>query len=393
MKTCTGCGKELPDYAMFCEECGGRAEAVTTNVVEETPAGFEQPPVEKKPKGWLRKLLIAAAVLCVLVVVGLFTNWFGLVSPLAKVGKSMMRTLKAESGTIVYSVKTTSEDYVSENVTEMRLVLDEEEKTYKAYIVTDRYTERNGDFSSSTSMYATDGDRGYSCTLRGDEVTWVNIVEEDTEEFFEQREKLFEKQEDVDWDDVLEELDLEDYLEADEMDDFIKDVAKKYLGNRRWLKKNMGYSRQGNTITFDVDPETFIEAVLDVVDESDVFTRKAKREIEDGLEAALDALDDTDLDIVFSFTTKGRYLSNIHLEMSGDIDGEEGKVEMDLTISDINKTDVSKTDIRKVKNLVKERLDEEGIEYTYCAICGEYGEICEYADGQICWDCYYEDRF
>lgn len=393
MRKCTICRQEWPDGSMFCGVCGGVTEEVPASVnsvpMEDifTPVTDDTPPKKRIPT-WLL-LAVAAVLLCAMLTVGFIYNWFGLFSPWGRLGRATARALKADSATITYSLEVTSDSDHSEQTGEIYLVLDEDAEEVFAYFVLEDGNERQ--------VAAVDGDRSYNYRAEDGTVQYASVGDVDADELFDARDELLDslKERDPDWDDILEDAGLEDYLDADEMDKFVRQLGRKYFGNRRWLKENMGYSRKGNTVTLRPDPETFLEALLEIVEDSDAFTRKGKREIGDALDEALDALDEAeaDLDIEISFTTTGRYLSNIHLEVSGEVDGEEGAVELDIDISNVNKTEVEQSDIRYVRNLVEEWLEQEGIRYDECDVCSDFGEL-EYYDGRyLCWDCYYDRKY
>lgn len=394
MRKCTVCNHEWPDAVLFCGVCGGSTEEVPTPAyVAPEGAAFvpveEETPIKKKSlKGlWLA---LVAVVLCGALVTGFITNWFGLFSPWSKVGRAALRVFKADSATIAFRMEQHDDGDDGETIDgTLYVVLDEDAEEITGYM------ELN---NGGSQVVAIDGDRGYEYTTSEDNVvTSAEINEVDSEEFFDMRDEFLDalKERDTDWEDVIDDLGWEDYLDEDEMDKFVRQLNRKYFGNTRWLKKNMGYSRKGNTISFDIDPEKFLEALLDIVDDSDAFTRQGKREIGDALEEALDALDEqeADVSIKISFTVKGLYLSNVHMELSGEVDGEEGHIEVDADISDVNKTEVTRDEIRDVRSIVDRWLEAEGIIYDECEECSDFGEVQYYQGEYLCDSCYYERRY
>lgn len=392
MKRCAYCGVALPDEAAFCSGCGNRVVAA--------PA-YEQPPVpdddlfvdgvaaEPTPKRGLRWVPILSAVCAVAVLLLAFDfcfTWVGVFSPVGRLARAAMRTVKAGSMTVDFSYKYTRGDDCSEDFGTAKVVIDH--KAEEVNYIT-QYGEEGDEYEE---ISATSNGREYGYTAKDGTVTHGWISEVDDEEFFDWLEDM---EDDVDWEDVIEDAELEDYLDADEMDDFVRKLDRKYFGNRRWLKKNMGYSKKGNTYTFRPDAETLLEALADIVDESDAFTRKGKREVEDGIDELLDDLDDSDvkLDVEISFTVKGRYLSNLHIEYEVEADGEQLAVEMDIDISDVNRTKISKSEVRSVKNTVNEYLEAEGIEYGGCDACGDFGKMYDYYGSDLCSECYYDRKY
>ena len=389
MKTCTYCGKELPDFALFCDGCGNR--------VEEPPAAeipVEEAPMQApKKKRWGRAVVAIVSAVAVLFFTFSFVfNWFGLFSPMAQIGRATMRTLKADSLTLSADIKVKSNSYYSEQSTTLRMVVDEKAQEVNRYSTSSYYSELNEKNSRSESVSTTSNGREYSYSTEDGTVTHGTIVEVDDEEYFDWREDM---EEEIDWEEVIEDAELEDYIDADKVEDFVRVLNRKYFGNRRWLKKNAGYTKKGNTYTFRPDAETFLEALADIVDESDAFTREGKREFEDGIDNLLNQMDENGVkpDMEMSFTVKGRYLSNIHIEYAMAVEGETNEVEMDIDISDVNDTEISKSEVRSVKNTVNEYLEAEGITYDECDECSDFGRLYTYSGRDLCWDCYDERKY
>lgn len=372
MKKCSACGKELPDHAIFCEICGGRAEEVTLEVAEVEAPVVESPvvtqtPVEKKSKKGLLILMIAAAAVVLLAVVGLLTNWFGLVSPLNKIGKAVMRTADADSITIKYrqSHEYGWGDYEWEEEATIKAVVDKEKN--KATILVED--------DNSVSLYE-DGDEYYYRSDYEDGRDYANVHEgnpDEVEDVMDEVKDVFDGKK-INWGELVEKAELEDEIDKDEIDAFLKTLYKECLNNRKWRKECLGYQKDGKTYTFEPDVEALSESLIELCDNSDAFSRLAKREIE----SAIEDLMDSDVDITLSITLKGRYVSKISLELkSGDY-----KREIEIEISDVNETEI---DANKVIDKV-ERIMEENA----CDRCGEYyGEYYAGEGEYWCYDCYY----
>ena len=121
MKICAYCGRELPDFALFCADCGNRVEDAPA---AETPMEDTAVKAPKK-KRWVRNLVaIVSAVAVLFFTFDFIFNWFGLFSPMARVSRATMRTLKADSLTLSTAVKVNSNDYYSEQSTTLRMVVD-----------------------------------------------------------------------------------------------------------------------------------------------------------------------------------------------------------------------------------------------------------------------------
>ena len=393
MKKCSVCGQSWPDGITFCGACGGAVMDVPAAPQEPQVAAVnliaDEPPIKKKPrrKAWIAVL---AVVLVIAIVVGGFcTNWLGLFSPLSGLMKAAERTLYADSITVACVEKYNSESYYSESEYEMRIALNEDERTVAAY-VEENYTytdkEGHGDPGDHQRTYVTalEGDRKYYYRTNEDgEVTNATISEQHYKDSFKLREQG------IDWEEIIEQFGLERYVDADEMDNFIKEVSKKYLDNTQWLEDTLGYSREGNTYTFSVDIEKLCESVIEAVEESyafsGAFTQETKQQIEQFLHEMKKEKMDPEIEI--SVTVDGRYLSGILVEIR-DLNGIGTKEEYEITFSDVNGTEVADKDIRRVKSKVNAYLDEEEIEYGHCEGCWNFGELYEWKNEMYCYSCY-----
>lgn len=395
MKYCAACGQELPDYAAFCGNCGG--------AVSQEPIPAEKP---KKKRAWLLPVVLSAAVLAAVAVVGWLTNWFGLVSPLHGLSKAVARTAAADSYTLRIVQEIENENYTNTQKRTVRQVIDEDEEevtTYSKMEYEVHYGNEKDTYDrvyTVTNLITNDTEYGYCEYDDSEEYAYTNELEDYSKKILDQRKSI----EDIDWEEFIEQLGWESVLDADEMEDFIEDLYKECLSDKRWLEKKMGFSRKGNTYTFKPDAAVLFEEIIDIVNESDAFQRAAQKEIEEKLTDLLEDLEDNDadLDVELSFTVKGRYLSAIHMLVKGEIDGEEGRMEMDITLSDVGKTEISKDEIRRQKNRVNDWIDEHYCDecdaslanaevHGDCPYCGGHGDLNYSVDGEdCCYDCYIE---
>lgn len=382
MKKCLMCGKTMPDAAEFCDVCFGPlgivegTEAPTpTPAAEPVAAPASQQPTPKKGlvmANWLKLALVAVVALGALVAVGWLTNWFGLASPVAKLGKAIVKTADADSLTVKYSVKETySNGHVYRDSATMKVVVDK--KKEKVTFLSE---------SDGSTMLYDNGDEYYYREPEGDDRGYASIYEGDDDEL---SETVFDAYEDIydgkkiHWDELIKTLDLDDYVDHKEVDEFVKTVYKECLNDRKWLKECLGLEKKGNTYTFEPDVAELGDTIIDLVDDSDAFRRKAKQGIEDEVDYYVELVDDYDVEFTVTITLKRGYLSAIHVEGSNEY-GDEYELEIEIT--DINKTTI---DTKKIKGEVEDLMDEYA-----CDECGEdFGEY-EMDDGEYwCYDCYY----
>lgn len=371
MKTCSSCGMELPEGASFCGHCGGSA----VEVADAAPVAVvaEETPVKKKvPKKWLLILIAVLAALGVVATVGFLTNWFGLVSPLHGLGKAFMKTAQAESATIQFSVKRTDDGDTYKEKATAKLVLDKDKKkvTYLTesdesttlYVNGDEYYYREPD---------DEDDRGYASIYEG---------EGNDKDFFDNYNDIV-KDGKIDWTELVKKAELGEYINESKIDDFIETVYEECLSDKEWLQDNLGFEKNGKTYVFEPDFEELGESIVDLCKDSKAFKKDAKQGIEDAMERMIEGAEDNDVRITVSITVKKGYISEINVVIKGE---DDLKMEYTLSITNVNKTEITSKEISRVKNNVRDWIEENA-----CDRCGEGIGDYEYDGEMLCYGCYY----
>ena len=389
MKKCRMCNSECQDDSIFCEECGaslGEEELTQDSNIEDTAI---EPVVEKNDKK--RRIIRNSAIVAAIVfVVGLLTNWFGMVSPIQGLIKAVGRTVKAESMTIKVEMKRTYEnggevrEYREETTTRLIIDKDKEEVTYltEGEDYTTLYIDGEVFYYSDSYAYSFD--------------------DEFEEEFFDVYNDSVGSKKGIKWKKLIKKAELEDYLDYDEMDDFIKTFYKKLLCNKKWLKDTAGYSRSGNEYSFELDIEEFGEDIIDICDDSDALSRTAKRGVEDYIEMLIEDAEEVDGEIEIKATVKGGKLVKLKIIVETD----SSKTEYTLKFSNINKTKISNKTIKEIQNTTEKMIEENTCEecgtelwwydeneHGDCKRCREHGYLHEYRGNYYCYDCWYDYEY
>lgn len=402
MKRCTVCAEYWPDSNSFCGNCGGALvdAGFVENVDEKTvaateykvhttaPTGvvdnsvdygvvsnetIEQQPVKKSKKPLLA-VVCAVLVVAVIFSAGLLTNWFGLGSPLNGLIRAAAKTMKSESMTIDVKMRGASADEA----------------------MTVRYA---GDIKNEELSYIIEEDNYKGCLYDGymyREYSDGDMYrsEVDYDEIFENIERYYDGKK-IDWEEVIVDADLEDYINHEEVDGFLKDIYKDCLSDKKWLKNYLGFKKSGNVYTFEPDLEKLFEEINDICQDSDVFTKDAKDDLEEEFEYLIDAAKEEDAEISIEITVKGGRINNV--EVNADSDNE--KIRLTAELYDFNKTDIAE-DAQEIVDDYKDYADEHGcdecgdIVYEYsehgdCEECDYHGDLYAY---DLCEDCY-EDEY
>ncbi len=372
MKKCSGCGMELPEGVSFCGKCGGTAVDVVTPVVI---ADGSDTVVKKAPKKWLWILIAVLAALGVVATIGFLTNWFGLVSPLHKLGKAVMKTAQADSATIEYSIKYTNDGETDKTKATAKLVLDkdkkkvtclmEDENSTTLYVSGDEYyyREPNEDWDED--------DRGYAAIYEGDG---------NDKDFFDNYNDIV-KDGKIDWAELVKKAELGEFINESKIDDFVETVYKECLSDKKWLKDNLGFELDGKTYVFKPDIEELGESIIDLCKDSKAFKKDAKKGIKNAMESMIESAEDNDVRITISITVKKGYVSEINVMVKGE---DDQKIEYTLSITNVNKTDIPSKEISSIKNKVRDWIEENA-----CDKCGEDRGDYEFDGEMLCFDCYY----
>ena len=336
---CPQCGNEMDPNARFCGICGWSTSGMA-------PAAPQYPYYTAKAaktgmnKGVLVGVVAAALVLVVLLV-GLVTGWFGAKGPVMTVASAASNTLEGGNFTVEFML---DDDYdrvegvawVDIDVKKrtvnllMELEVDDEEGTLAIYdgyliLVSEGYYEY----------------RDISDVI--DEI-FDTMEETDTS--------------DPDWEELLEKIDpylyddMNDYVDFDERTGCIKRYIKN-LNNTSWMKENAGYRTESrNGVKFHIlEPEMDKFLPASVACMEDAF--KDPDDFADLMEEMdrLDELSD-EIDIKAAFGIKGGKLTVLDVEM--EIEGDELTVEAEF--SDIGRT---KLDPKDLEDLLEEAKDYE----------------------------------
>ena len=404
MKYCPNCGTQLPDSAAFCGVCGNALPTAqpedyaqtytdpytyTQTCVEPYPESAPQQPVKKK-KTWLWVTLGVVTVLVVAAVVGFFTNWFGLASPLSGLLKAATKTGTADNLTAKVTIKYTDEDGETEKETgTYRVVMDE--KNEKIYYI----AEADG----STILFD-DGDVYYYSEAEDEDdydYAYVSESEESAgKEYFDAYKDIYDGKK-INWDELVEYAELEDYLNGNKMEDFVKEVQKEYLNDSEWLEKNLGFEKKGKTYTFEPNFKRLSKEVTNIVGDSRAFTSKGKEVVEE----AMDDVKGGDVSLTVSITVDGGYITEIVCKMSD----EDYRIEYTIEITDVNKTEITSKDRSAIRDKVEQLIDENTCDtcgetlwfydedeyHGDCSFCDDHGDLSYTVDGEpSCYECYYD---
>ena len=370
---CNHCNNIIDDGSLFCHYCGSRQDAPAqwqqpvqqeqqywgNASVYQQPAyqenSYQQPayqqnyyqqpaPNQKRyaaPAGKRSAtagVIAGVAVLLVLLVVvlGAFTNWFGLKGPLMTIASATRKTFAEGNFTVQFSAEVDYDSmegvaYVDIDMKQetvnilMELEVDNEKGVLVIY---DEYL-----------ILESDGDYEYT------------DISEQLDTFFDTYEKTGESE--LDWEDMLDEIDpylydeMEEYIDFDALNKCIETYAKQ-LNNAGWLKKNAGYSTQNKSgvklHVLNPELDVFLSASVPFF-ETAVRNPDDYEELLDTMEDVEDVADEVEIWTVFG--VKGGKLVSIEAEL--EVEGEE--IVLEATFSDIGKT---KLDLDELEDFLKD---------------------------------------
>ena len=405
MKNCKNCGIELEDNAQVCTACGtaqdaplGEQTVAVEAPVAQTPATGEETPVAqapaKKKKKGLGIALVAAAVVVVLglaTLVGYFTNWFGLYSPIDKLALAFKNTLTAQSFTATVDVEDMDK-------IEVRTAVDKEGKNLT--LLAD---------VGGTTYFANDG-KYYEYREGGD---WYYDITYDNNKAFEIYEKA--TAEETDWDALAQEAEVKEYVNTDKFEGFFTTLYEEYLKNDEWLEETMGYSLEDGVYTFKPETDAFVKDMFALAKEKEIIKNDYKDvidDVEDDIDRELEYEDIEAIEFSITLDESGDYVAKIE----GFVKANGETYDFSVTFSGINKTEITKDEMDKVNQEIK-RIDQViaadkcptcgrrrwGYDYCYycqswCSTCQTYRDTddmllydtCNHCSGKCegCWNVY-----
>lgn len=306
---CDKCGKELPDNADFCVECGAQVTKPVENVNETPDLGVA--PVDGKKKSGLIVALVAAAAVVILLIVLLVSVIGG----------------KDSATDSVHSVQQTA---LSGANYELNIKYDDEKIKITGFYNIDAkkqtaefYAKSNVDDLKTEVAVSIDGDKVYvyqsnSSSEEGNVETFdMDDVDLDSDLVFDILSDLSKKDiEDIDFEKYLDEFDL-----ADEIEDYIepKDVGDALGAVLKALDKNaedcLGVEKDGKTYSYDIDVYDTIVVAVEAI-EKYVVDEDDYEDLVEFIDDNKDELKDIE-NIEFEMTYDGKYISEYSMDSDG----------------------------------------------------------------------------
>ena len=322
---CLNCGKDIPDNATVCVDCGATVKSDFAVPVQDMPYVQNN----GKSKGKKSIAIISGILIAVVAVIVVAVIMIGNISkgPMYAIYSASNKTMSEESFTIDVDVEVDGEKaegtaytYIDpdERVLEFYMEIENDGDEY-VYAIYDEYMIVK---TASNSCYKTD-------------------ISEQIEEMFDTYEEG--TSEEIDWEELLNSINEDAYEEASDVIDFdilnqcIVSYARE-LNNTSWLEENTNYSKtKKNGVTlycFEPDLYKFSSASLECF-ESAFIDEDDYDEAYDVLKENKSDLKAYDLDIEIG--VKSGYLVSMSMSCSDD---SYTDVKYDMTFSDIGKTEL-----------------------------------------------------
>lgn len=367
---CHNCGAELTDGVAFCCYCGCAqvtpevAEVpvvVEPSVVSEASVVSEVPdiadtpivnevPVEpyedttpaktkvKRPGGLIIAACIAA-VLSVVVILGLCTNWFGFYGPATRIALAAKNTAEKGNFTIVMSTKTEYDFFDSPTTAEneMTIEVDMDLKKHELMLYGEAEQE-SGDETYTSYIGIIDGYFVRGSKWGDYEEYSKDDISDELDEFFD----TYEDAKDMDWEELFEMIedttgyDLEDIIDIKEFEKCVTAYFRN-LNNNKWLEENAGYStsKDNGVRYYEFEPNLYkfskasLEVFKEAFDDKDDYN-----DIMDGLKSSRKEISDWDVEI--SFGVKRSKLAEVELK----VDADALCMEYSIEFQNIGKTEI-----------------------------------------------------
>lgn len=326
---CTQCGKQLPDNADFCSECGSKTKKPvqsTIHPIKETQS------ISSDKKSF--RLTISLVIIALVIFIGLFAIIKGLLSkegPAEKLINSAIRTVF--NGTEFSIAGYESDDqYSSDNLYIDGFITITADDKYAEFFADVSFDGENIAFASTldnNTIKAYINDYYY-----GFETESINLKQFGVkgELIFELAQYLSKKDlTSVDFEKIIEEVDVlefvEDYIEPKDIDNALKSVIKALDKN---ADECLGFEKDGDIYSYDIDVYDTIIIALEAtekyfVDEDDYeelmdYVKDAKSDIKEEL---------GDVEIRVEFDNK--FISEIEIEVHAEYENSTISLEFKNT--------------------------------------------------------------
>ncbi len=250
---CINCGHEIRPDVAFCPYCGaGQAETAPATLPNDNAARMSRSPKKANKKKTAVLLSITAVTLVAALLIGYFTQWFGLAkTPYTVITKALLKTLESKSVSVSFNYSE-DEDYSVKGEGDCSFDLEQEQlkfdmdfqvediESYRFSTVSDgRKTAVLYDFSDGHRYGKRISIEPYLKLVHG---IYNTVKTGDIQDF--------------DWKTALDELepglyeDFHNAIDIEALNKAITDLSKK-MKQTKWLKENFDYSciPEGNEST------------------------------------------------------------------------------------------------------------------------------------------------
>lgn len=339
---CIRCGAEIDEGASFCSFCGA-PQTVPNPTVEpaiQNPESAELPPQPRRKKH-VGLIIIAciAALLVIVAVTGICTNWFGFYGPATRIALAAGNTAGKGNFTIEMSTSTkimkTSSYSVMSGDAYVQVDIDPENRKLLLYGKSEQKY-----LGQTLTIYIgiIDGNLITGSVLGSFQNYQKEDISDELDEFFDN----YDDPKSIDWEELFEiieentEIDPNEYIDVEIFKKCILAYFRK-LNNNSWLKENAGYStfRENGMRYYKFQPdlyefsraslECFETAFQDTDDYDDVV---------DSLKDSKTPLSDKDTEILIGI--EGNQLKELDLIF----DADAMKIDCDMKFRDMGTTEI-----------------------------------------------------
>ena len=344
---CPYCGSALDQDAKFCSSCGKKLGESLAKKVEKKLKGIKLPDM-KKTLGMPKRLIITTvsiiAVLALVIIVGIATNWFGATGPAVQVASAVKNTLTAENFSVDFDYTyNVYREYSDEAYGTAYVSLDPKKRELTVYADLTIDGE-SGIFAIYDGYYIIEQNR--EC--------WGEDISKQIDDFFDAYEEGMEK--DGTWEELFDTFfpnATRDVIDFEILNDCISEYVKN-LNNKKWLEENAGYAvKKNNGVTqYCLAPDIYDFLKNSIAQFEDAFIESS--DYDDLYEEVRDLRSGskyTDTEVVFG--VKSGKLTEFSFDISGPYEGltygDEIHIEADFY--DIGKTEI---DIDELEDMLAE---------------------------------------
>ena len=296
---------------------------------------------------------LSVAIIAGTVVTGLLTNWFGLgLGPMGGLIIAAKNTATSDNFTVEVDDGYNTSEIRYSKVGNKSAILKEDE-----YGINLRYDGRT---------YYIANDESYASRYDDELSTDVFDAVDN-----------FKEGKDINWDSLIETFGLDNVIDGKHMGEFVDIMFKDKLRNGEWLEEYLGFSKKGDTYSFEFELDKAYKEIVDIAAEADII-KGSKLKLRNEAQYMEDVV------LTAEVVVAGGKLAKVEIEL--EYKEYDSTNEITFEFSNYGESGIDGEEIEEIFDTVDEYQEKAAEEYAKAHTCEYCGDEKAYG---VCYDCDY----